>query len=573
MNEPNTRLEESPVGNDPPRPLLSGGGYYKLRRTVVAATAAVSLIPLIILALANYLQYQRSFLAEYVQSVLQLTTNNKRSLEFFLAERRSAMSYLKLEYSFQDLCSPGALAKIIVNLNRSFAIGAFFDLGIVDSKGTQVCYHGPYDLLGKEYSDQDWFHRVSRRGTFTSDVFLGHRKSPHFVIAHRHDMANGDFYILRATVEAEMLSEQLQTEGLPPNDDVFLVNNGSVLQTRSKRYGGVLKQLPLSIAECKRDAAVFEKKDEHGKALFLGCAAVEGSPFTLVFLKSFHTGMESWLSLRARLFAFLAISASLILVVIFWGSGQFVSNIRAANLRRAALMHHMEYQNKLASIGRLAAGVAHEINNPLAIINEKGGLLKDLITLQEDFPNRDKSLKVIDSILYSVERCKRITHRLLGFAKHMDLQSEQINIPALVKEVVNFLEKEAEYRKVEISIDAAPYVPAIQSDRGQLQQVFLNIINNALAAVGEGGKVEIEISIKENKVIAVEIADNGVGIPPENLHRIFEPFFTTKKGSGTGLGLSITYGIIKKLGGDVVVESQVGEGTRFTVYLPFLTER
>jgi len=104
----------------------------------------------------------------------------------------------------------------------------------------------------------------------------------------------------------------------------------------------------------------------------------------------------------------------------------------------------------------------------------------------------------------------------------------------------------------------APYVPAVQSDRGQLQQVFLNIINNAMAAVSDGGKIDIEIGAEEERGVSVEIVDNGVGIPREHLNRIFEPFFTTKKGSGTGLGLSITYGIVKKLGGDISVESLRG---------------
>jgi two-component system NtrC family sensor kinase len=572
MNETNDRLMASPVDQGSPRPLLSGEGYYKLRRMVVAATAAVSLIPLIILSVTNYLQYQRSLRAEYSQGVLQLTTNTKRGLEFFLSERRSALTYLNLEYTFQDLCDMKSLSKIVTNLNRSFALGAFFDLGIIDSKGVQVRYAGPYDLLGTNYSDQDWFNSVSRRGIFTSDVFLGHRKSPHFVIARRNDMPNGDFYILRATVDADMLNEQLLTEELPPDDDIFLVNKDAVLQTRSKRYGGVLKRMPLSISGCKRDADVFERTDEHGKALYVGCALVENSPFVLAYLKSFETGQETWLSLRARLFAFLAISASLILAVILWGSRLFVNNIRAANLRRAALMHNIEYQNKLASIGRLAAGVAHEINNPLAIINEKGGLLKDLVTLEDDFPKREKILKMTGSILNSVERCKKVTHRLLGFAKHMDVQSEEIDIPALVKEVVNFLEKEAEYRNVDINIESEAYVPAVRSDRGQLQQVFLNIINNAMAAVEHGGKIDIKIKAQEEPGVLVEVADNGVGIPKEHLNRIFEPFFTTKKGVGTGLGLSITYGIVKKLGGDITVESQVGKGTRFIVYLPFLSE-
>ena len=113
-----------------------------------------------------------------------------------------------------------------------------------------------------------------------------------------------------------------------------------------------------------------------------------------------------------------------------------------------------------------------------------------------------------------------------------------------------------------------PELPTIISDRGQLQQVFLNILNNAVAAVPHGGKIGIEIAREGADHVSVTVADDGVGIPRENLERIFEPFFTTKDGSGTGLGLSITYGIVKKLGGEIRVDSTVGEGTRFTVKLP-----
>ena len=131
----------------------------------------------------------------------------------------------------------------------------------------------------------------------------------------------------------------------------------------------------------------------------------------------------------ARLAGFLAVSAVLILVVILWGTRLFVRSLRAENLRRAALMHEVEYSNKLASIGRLAAGMAHEINNPLAIINEKTGLLKDTIALRDKSEHHDKYLALIDSVLGSVNRCKKITHRLLGFARRMDVEREEIDMP------------------------------------------------------------------------------------------------------------------------------------------------
>jgi signal transduction histidine kinase len=228
----------------------------------------------------------------------------------------------------------------------------------------------------------------------------------------------------------------------------------------------------------------------------------------------------------------------------------------------------MEYQNKMAAIGRLGAGVAHEINNPLSIITEKAGLAKDLLLLSEEMPPKEKLVQLVNSVLKSADRCGTITHRLLGFAKHMDVQADVIDLDLLLKEVLGFLEKEASYRQIRVSFKQQQQEPPrIVSDRGQLQQVFLNIINNAFAAVDDGGQIEIGIE-RVNGRVAVSIADNGMGISKDNLGRIFDPFFTTKKGAGTGLGLSITYGIVQKLGGDISVTSKLGEGTCFTVTLP-----
>ncbi|MCJ7755339.1 MAG: ATP-binding protein, partial [Thermoanaerobaculales bacterium] len=278
--------------------------------------------------------------------------------------------------------------------------------------------------------------------------------------------------------------------------------------------------------------------------------------------------MGRWFSLRSELIGFLLVSTALILGVVLWGSGLLIRRMREADERRTALYHHVEYSNKLASIGRLAAGVAHEINNPLAIINEKAGLVLDLVKADPDVKHQDRLVAAVDSILKSVQRCKKVTHRLLGFARHMDVTTETIDLESLLREVLGFLEKEAEYRDVSVSFAIDPELPTITSDRGQLQQVFLNILNNAVSAVSQGGKIGIEIVREGADRVAVTVADDGVGIPREHLERIFEPFFTTKDGSGTGLGLSITYGIVKKLGGEIRVDSTVGEGTRFTVALP-----
>jgi len=551
---------------------VSESAYRRLRRMVVLATVTVSLLPLAITMVINYVQFRGALQAEAVDPMARLTLNTKRSLELFLSERRSGLTFLALDRPFSELCDRSSLTRMISNLNRSLEIGTFVDLGIIDDSGNQLCYSGPYKLEGRNYLDQDWFHEVARRGTYTSDVFLGFRESPHFAIATKHDRPDGGFYILRATIDAEMLSEQILTTGLEPTSDVFLIDREGILQSPSRRYGEVLTAIPLTVPHYSPSVEVVELKDDRDLAIFMSSAYIHNSPFVLIQIQPAEEAMGRWFTLRSELLGFLAVSAGLILTVILWGSGQLIRRMREADERRAALYHQVEYSNKLASIGRLAAGVAHEINNPLAIINEKAGLLLDLVMVGPETPHQERLAATVDSILRSVQRCKKVTQRLLGFARHMDVRTETIDLEALLREVLGFLEKEAEYRDLTVSFRVQDDLPTVASDRGQLQQVFLNILNNAFAAVSEGGHIGIEIAHEDADHVAVTIADDGVGISKEHLQRIFEPFFTTKSGTGTGLGLSITYGIVKKLGGRCRVESEAGRGTRFTVVLPISRE-
>jgi signal transduction histidine kinase len=278
--------------------------------------------------------------------------------------------------------------------------------------------------------------------------------------------------------------------------------------------------------------------------------------------------MASWQKTRLGLAAFLFLSIILILGVILNQATHMVNRIHMADEKRVMALHQAEYANKLASIGRLASGVAHEINNPLAIINEKAGLIRDLFTLTKTYENDAKLMSLVDSILFSVKRCGKITRRLLRFARQMDMNIESINLKETIHDVLGFLEKEAEYRSITVDVNVSN-IPVFESDRGKLQQIFLNIINNAFAAMRDGGTLEIAAKFKEDNLVSVTIADDGCGIPKDDIGHIFEPFFSTKTGQdGTGLGLSITYALVRELGGSISVNSFEGEGTVFTVNFP-----
>ena len=541
--------------------------YRRLWLYSVFFTASVSLTPLVIMTLVNFYQYERTFKAEMIHRISGIASNSRRFMDGFLEERRAALTYVANRELYEDLCDADKLNSVFLNMKKSF--GGFVDLGVIDSDGNQRSYVGRYELEGRDYKEQDWFHEVSMRGVYVSDVFMGYRNLPHFVIAVRKDHGDkGGFYILRATIDTDVLNRHIASLDLRRSGDVFLINRQGILQTPSRHEGRVLDQCSIAVPPFSAKTEVMDVIDKREERMILGYAYIDRSPFIFVVLKHPEQVMQSWLHLRSDILWLLGTSIIVILAVILWSCKYLVNRIRDADLRRNKALHSVEYTNKMASIGRMAAGVAHEINNPLAIIGENAGLLKDLVSMGNGPPDRDRFSKIAATIIKSVERCSTITHRLLGFAKRMDPLTERIALGPILEEVLGFQGKEAEYRSIAVNLAVSEDVPTIESDRGQLQQVFLNILSNAFAAVDDGGRIDISVQLEDESTVAVTISDNGTGIPKEHIGNIFEPFFSTKAEYGTGLGLSITFGIVEKLGGRIDVQSKIGEGASFTVRLP-----
>ena len=237
---------------------------------------------------------------------------------------------------------------------------------------------------------------------------------------------------------------------------------------------------------------------------------------------------------------------------------------------RKRMEQRMIAAERLASVGILAAGVAHEINNPLAIISESTGWMRQLFAKDElkNMPRRDDFIKALDKVEKSVERASRITHQLLGFAGKSEPAVSEVSLAELAEEAIRLIDHELHNRDIKIVRQIQPALGRIQSDPYQLRQVLMNLLTNAMHAVKSGGSITIAIeALGDNQVITV--SDTGQGIPPENLDKIFEPFFSTKKpGEGTGLGLFVSRGIVEKLGGTIEVESEIGRGASFSIRLP-----
>jgi two-component system NtrC family sensor kinase len=241
---------------------------------------------------------------------------------------------------------------------------------------------------------------------------------------------------------------------------------------------------------------------------------------------------------------------------------------------RAKMEQQMIATERLASLGTLAAGVAHEINNPLAIIKEAVGWMKQLLLKGElaGMPRKQDFDMALDKADKSVERAKRITHQLLGFVRKDYSVPAMVDLGALAEDAVQLVSREASNRAVELAREVDHDLGPIWVDPYPLRQVFVNLLTNAIHASGSGDKISIIVKDIGERINLV-VRDTGEGIPKENLERIFEPFFTTRPpGQGTGLGLFVARGIVEKLGGTIEVKSQVGQGTAFDIKIPKKTE-
>ena len=240
---------------------------------------------------------------------------------------------------------------------------------------------------------------------------------------------------------------------------------------------------------------------------------------------------------------------------------------------RKAIEDRLINMEKLASIGTLAAGVAHEINNPIAVIL---GFSEHLLEQTESLPEIHETLQVIEE---EGLRCKKIVENLLTFAHTPEVTETSADVTGILEKTLVVINNTLLTKKIRLESDLAPHLPRVKGDPRELQQVFINLINNAMDAMRGGGLLRVAtLPAPDGKRVAIEFSDTGNGIPREAQPKIFDPFFTTKRtGEGTGLGLSVSYGIITKFGGNIIFTSYPAaeypekHGTTFTVYLPMVS--
>lgn len=526
-------------------------------------------VPLVLLAVFFHLQYRHLATTSTRTRLEVIAEHQARTFDLFLRERLVNLENIITDPRFEEGRRREHLSGFLRELQQTS--DAFLDVGIVNGQGDLTAYLGPADYSSRvNYGREEWFRTLlgPPRESVVTDIYLGFRDEPHFTIAVRRG-EGAALRILRAALSPEVLSRYLATLEGANEVQAAIVNLRGVLQVATVGMGRALEPSPFVPPQAADRGFVSEGRPD-GDVEY-AYAWLHETDWALVVTDSEPTSGEVVAGLPNAYVLVTLVIFLLVGLVILVRTRQVVGTRIATEEHEAELSGQLVQAAKLASVGELAAGIAHEINNPLAIIAEEVGVLKDSLDpeLEEEDEEPIDVPEHLDAIHEAVFRCRDITRKLLTFVRRTEEKVEPHDLHSIIDEVLgNMLANELSISNVVVKTRYDEDIPEILIDRNQLIQVFVNLVKNAVDAMPEGGELSVT-TLRKNGRAVIAFRDTGRGMPPEHLERVFMPFFTTKEpGRGTGLGLSISYTIIRNFGGAFYVDSTPGRGSTFTVELP-----
>jgi len=568
--------------------------YKSLGRNMMLIVILVSFTPLVLISGIVGYEFHTSYREKVIAHLEELVQKHRQNIDVFLEEKLANIHVLADTFSYQQLTDESFLQRKLALFQENYG-GAFVDLGVIDQNGIQMSYAGPFQLGKAVYSQAEWFKKAMQNPYLISDVFLGLRGLPHFIVAVQREW-EGKKWILRSTIDFVSFNNLVENIHIGKTGLAFIVNKNGDFQTKPRVEAPMNKEFFKGLRSTVQEqfvavgegyvettdyesrtrksegsVSVVEAVDSAGEPCIYVMTPLKNGDWILVYQQEESDAFLEFYRARKMALGIILVGGLAIIFTSFVISRKMVNRIARSEREKEMMNEQVIEAGKLASVGELAAGIAHEINNPVAIMVEEAGWIEDLLD-EEDLQaseNLGEFKRALKQIKTQGVRCKEITHKLLSFARKTDPKLKMVSLNDLLEEVAGLSEQSAKYSNVKINKHLTPDLPVISVSPSEMQQVLLNLINNAIDAMdSKGGQLNITTRM-ENDYVVVDVADTGHGIPKADLQRIFNPFYTTKPvGKGTGLGLSICYGIVKKMGGEITVNSAVGLGTTFHVWIP-----
>ena len=539
----------------------------------------VPAVPFVLILSIGYFYFSTSLSQSVMAGAKRIVEDHRHMIESFLSERKADLVFIQESHTLIELSDPKALDRMYNRLQAQS--DAFADFGVFDDDGIHMAYRGPYQLSGKRYADTEWFSAVMKNGFYISDVFLGYRKVPHFIIATSR-RKNDQSWVIRATIDTQKFRELVERIRIGKTGEAYILNRDGIFQTQRRSGGNLLEKDSGfdGFPETASGVHLFFKEDDKGRNYFYATTTLNDNKWLLVVRQE---KSDAFAALRTAILLIVLVAVfggCIIIFAAFFFTDRIVSKMIDLDRQKDQLQVQLIRAGRLAELGEMSAGFAHEINNPLQIMKSEQSLMSVLIDDLKKNPSLEQSPEIeeledsISQVSLQIGRCAKITQAILKFGRKSEPEKKRVNLAELLPDILAMIEKTATVNGIRIQTDIGDQAYAVEGDPAQLQQVLLNLINNAMDAVIRkhgisGGHVTIRIEKNREGTIHLQVGDNGEGINEENLKKIFTPFFTTKPvGEGTGLGLSICYGIISSMNGSLKVNSRPGSGTTFTVELP-----
>ncbi|MBA4393390.1 MAG: two-component sensor histidine kinase [Desulfobacca sp.] len=558
------------------------GQYSRLYRNFISLILVSSLIPHLLIGWGIYLYFSNFSHTRLKEHFLNQVEDHRKIIELFLKERVSDLEFAAQTQPLEFWYKQKNLVSVLKALNQGSQF--FIDLGVIGEQGKHLSYVGPYQLMDKNYSQEFWFKEVLKKKVFVSDMFMGFRKSPHFIIACFCQEGTRR-WILRASIDTEYFLSLVENVKIGQTGEAFLVNQSGIYQTNPRFSGKIMGKASLPMEEFHKNSGIEiiggdgRSPEQPFPKQIVAYAWLKNPRWLLVVKQDYAEAFKDVNRANWSALVFLHLSGLSIIIITIVVTYFIINMIRRRDETAHRLNDQLMQASKLASIGEVSAKVAHELNSPL------GGILIYANLLLEDTLPEDPKQKDLKEIIDQALRCKEIVKDLLEFSRKSTHHRVPCSLNQSVREAIDFLSKQALFQSslflgpivqpdIKVVQEIDPDLPLIEADPNRLNQVLVNLIINAVDAMEGKGTLTLRTykDATEKKVI-LEVCDTGIGIPPENIAKIFEPFFTTKEvGKGTGLGLSTVYGIVQEHGGTIDVRSTEGQGATFIVSFPFQTD-